>query len=175
MKSFLTPKAKVRKSFAGEGVFAKEAIAAGEVVTDFSTGTGQHVTSAEADRLYDRGFDYMLQTGDDEFFAATTPEEVEEGDYLNHSCDPNLGFHGPLRLVAMRNIDPGEELTFDYAMSESSDYRMDCRCGAPNCRHVITGDDWKRSYLQKQYDGYFSDYLQRRIRAGNNGSGSTRT
>ncbi|HWQ99377.1 MAG TPA: SET domain-containing protein-lysine N-methyltransferase [Candidatus Methylomirabilis sp.] len=165
MKSCITPKAEVRKNFAGHGVFAKEAIAEGEIVADFSHGTGQHVKSEEADKLYEQGFDYMLQTGEDEFFAATTTEELEEGDYLNHSCDPNLGFHGTLRLVAMRDIATNEELTFDYAMSESSDYRMDCRCGAPNCRQVITGDDWKRPDLQKKFDGYFSEYLQRKIRA----------
>jgi hypothetical protein len=66
--------------------------------------------------------------------------------------------------VAMRDIAVDEEICFDYAMSDSSDYdEFECGCGSPNCRKRISGSDWKKPELQKRYKGYFSPYLQQRI------------
>jgi len=85
-------------------------------------------------------------------------------DYFNHSCNPNCGLDSPISLVAMRDIEVGEEACFDYAMSDSSDYdEFECHCGAPNCRKTITGRDWMLPELQERYFGFFSPYLQRRI------------
>jgi hypothetical protein len=67
-------------------------------------------------------------------------------------------------LVAMRDIEPGEEICFDYAMSDSADYdEFDCVCGTELCRKVVTGADWKRPELQERYRGFLSSYLERRI------------
>jgi len=46
------------------------------------------------------------------------PDPAEAGDLVNHSCDPNCGLVGAVLVVAMRDIEPGEEITFDYAMSD---------------------------------------------------------
>jgi hypothetical protein len=64
----------------------------------------------------------------------------------------------------MRDILPGEEICFDYAMSDSTPYdEFICGCGAPNCRGTVTGKDWQIVELWDQYRGYFSPYLQRKI------------
>ena len=64
----------------------------------------------------------------------------------------------------MRDIEAGEELTFDYAMSDGEPYdEFDCHCGADSCRGRVTGNDWKLPKLWLKYDGYFSPYLARRI------------
>jgi hypothetical protein len=74
---------------------------------------------------------------------------LEEAEYepvvlfLNHSCEPNVGFAGNTVLVAMRDIDPGEELTTDYALFDHYDGEMDCRCGTASCRRTINGRDWR--------------------------------
>jgi hypothetical protein len=71
---------------------------------------------------------------------------------------------GQIGLIAIRDIEVGEEVCLDYAMCDGSDYdEFECSCGAPNCRGRITGEDWKRPELWERYDGYFSPYLQRRI------------
>lgn len=58
--------------------------------------------------------------------------------YLNHSCDPNLGIHGARAFHALRDIEAGEELTFDYSITQDEqDWWMECKCGAPNCRKMI--------------------------------------
>ena len=83
--------------------------------------------------------------------------------FLNHSCEPNVGFAGNIVLVAMRDIGTGEELTTDYALFDDYDGAMECRCGTASCRGVIDGRDWRRPELQRRYGPYFSWYLQRRF------------
>jgi SET domain len=90
---------------------------------------------------------------------------VEDAEYepvmlfINHSCEPNVGFAGNTVLVAMRDISPGEELTTDYALFDDYDDMMQCRCGTPSCRATIGGEDWQRPDLQRKYGNYFSSYL----------------
>jgi hypothetical protein len=88
----------------------------------------------------------------------------EPADFVNHSCDPNAGLSGQITLVAMRDIQPGEEITYDYAMSDGSPYdEFTCSCGSRHCRGHVSGEDWRRLELWQRYAGYFSPYLQRRI------------
>ncbi len=165
-KSYLSSKIERRKSsHSGEGLFVKEKILKRELIIDFSTGPGTILNKEQAKKLFETGYDYMLQTGDGTYFAATNESELEDADFLNHSCDPNCGINGSLRIVALRDIKPGEELVFDYAMNESSEFEMGCNCGSKNCRKIITGNDWKDPELQKKYDGFFSECLQKKIDA----------
>ena len=67
-------------------------------------------------------------------------------------------------IVAMRDIEPGEVLSYDYACSDGTDYdEFECGCGAARCRGKVTGQDWMLPELQLRYRGYFSPYLQARI------------
>jgi hypothetical protein len=103
-----------------------------------------------------------LQVEDDLFLLPLT--EDDPSDYFNHCCDPNAGLNGQITLVAMQPIAAGEEICFDYAMSDSNPYdEFACGCGTPNCRGRVTAGDWMRPDLQQRYRGYFSPYLQRRI------------
>jgi hypothetical protein len=64
----------------------------------------------------------------------------------------------------MRDIPAGAELTIDYAMIDGNPAeRMACSCGTPECRKIITGDDWRLRELQQRYAGYFSRYIQERF------------
>jgi hypothetical protein len=68
-------------------------------------------------------------------------------------------------VVAMRDIRPGEELTYDYAMTDSDPrLRMQCNCRSRNCRGLVTGDDWKIPSLQRKYGGYLSWHIREKIR-----------
>jgi len=67
-----------------------------------------------------------------------------EARFINHSCDPNCKSTVENRRVfidALRDIEPDEELTFDYSLevSASSEQkkRYACRCKAPNCRGTM--------------------------------------
>lgn len=91
---------------------------------------------------------------------------------VNHSCNPNAGFKDSITLVALRDIEAGEEICFDYAMTdmelpdEESWEVSRCNCGSSECRSLITGSDWKNSDLQQKYRGYFSPYLAETINRG---------
>ncbi len=167
-KSYVSPKIEPRESKIGKGLFTKEKILKDELIIDFSAGPGRILPIGDEESyLFNEGYDYMIQAGENELFAATNSSELEEADFINHSCDPNCGIKGSLKIVATRDIEPGEEITFDYAMSESTQYSIDCKCGSSNCRKKITGNDWKILELQEKYKGYFSDYLQKKINALN--------
>ena len=94
------------------------------------------------------------------------PTTREPGDSINHSCEPNCGMRNATTIVAMRVIAIGEELTFDYAMSDASAYdEFDCNCGTSLCRGRVCADDWRLDTLRHRYKGFFSPYIQRRIEA----------
>ena len=99
-------------------------------------------------------------------FYLESPVPLEPSDRFNHSCEPNVGMTGQIGLIAMRNILAGEELAFDYAMCDGSDYdEFTCHCGSAVCRGQVRGTDWSRPELWDKYDGYFMPYLVRRIAA----------
>lgn len=159
--SYLNPKCEAREhNEGGCGVFALEKISKDELISLWG---GKIIHKNELDPTMPRFTQRVLQMDEDLYLLTT--EEKEPNDCFNHSCEPNLGFFGQIGLVAMRDIDAGEELTFDYAMSDGGPYdEFDCYCGSANCRHKITGNDWKLPELWEKYNGYFSPYLARRIR-----------
>ncbi len=61
--------------------------------------------------------------------------------FLLHSCDPNVFLDmARFELWAMKDIQPGQALTMDYASTEDYLYKQfPCLCGAPTCRKWITG------------------------------------
>jgi uncharacterized protein len=163
VSSYLTPKAaKGRQSgIEGRGLIALAAIASGEIV---AIKGGHIVDTATLHTLPEQLRNSEIQIADGFHLAATTEEEYEPVMlFLNHSCEPNVGFAGNIVLVAMRAIAPGEELTTDYALFDDYDGAMICRCGTPSCRGTVTGRDWRRPDLQRRYGPYFSWYLQRRF------------
>jgi hypothetical protein len=158
--NWLSPSAQARLTGPkGAGSFAAVPIRRGSTVAGF----GGHVVDRETLETFptDRQ-NRSIQIDDDLFMlSAVAPEP---GDMVNHSCDPNCGILGSVLVVAMRDIEPGEELTFDYAMCDGTDYdEFECHCGAPICRRHVTGKDWELPELQERYAGWFSAYLQRRI------------
>jgi hypothetical protein len=82
---------------------------------------------------------------------------LEEAEYepvmlfINHSCEPNVGFAGNTVLVPMRDVGPGEELTSGYALFDDHNEMMECQCRSPSCRGTISGRDWQRPGLQRKY------------------------
>lgn len=163
MSSWFNPKTEKRGSpIEGRGLFAREAIRAGEIV---AVKGGAIMDFAAFALIRDEVTPAEIQIADDLYIAPRSADEVEANLLcLNHSCRPNVGVRGQITFVAMRDIPAGAELTLDYAMIDGDpEERMACSCGAPECRKIITGDDWRRPELQQRYAGYFSRYLCERI------------
>ena len=159
-QSWLSPLAACRPAGAkGMGIFALADIPAGTTVAGFG---GNVVDRSELDAQPEEIRTHALQIDDDLFIAGELP--FDDADFVNHSCDPNCGIVGSVLLVTMRDVEAGEELCFDYAMTDSDDYdTFACTCGTERCRGVVTGDDWKQPELRDRYAGWHSTYLARRL------------
>jgi SET domain-containing protein len=162
MKTWRSPKIAVSdNTLAGRGVVALADIARDEIV---AIKVGHIVTRAEIDQVTAAAGDLALQIDDDFYLAPRSAADVEDMSvFINHSCDPNVGFRGQVVYVAMRDIRAGEELCHDYAMERSDDYTLNCHCGSPLCRGKVSGDDWKLPELQRRYGDYFSIYIRNKF------------
>ena len=140
----------------GAGVFAIEPIAKGEPLVQF---TGELTEAANTDFG-----DYHLQVGEARYIGPSG----ELDDLVNHSCEPNAGFHvasepeAPL-LVAKSAIAVGDEITMDYsAVIDESDFGgFACSCGASACRGSVVSfrdlSDVKKQSLKSWVMPYLRD------------------
>ncbi len=163
MSSWFNPKTEKRPSpIRGRGLFARVAIPAKEVV---AVKGGAIMDFAAFALVRDRVSPAEIQIEDHLYIAPRSAAEVEASMLcLNHSCDPNVGVRGQITFVTLRDVPAGSELTIDYAMIDGDpSVRMDCSCGARECREVITGDDWRLPELQRRYAGRFSRYIAERF------------
>jgi hypothetical protein len=165
---WLNPKLEVRATNSiGLGIFACEAIAKHERLIIY----GGRILPLVSELELPEGFqDVSLQLDENYVIGIRNVDEMEMACFLNHSCCPNAGYHGQVFLVAMNPIQSGEQVCIDYAMCISRSpaamrYEMNCLCGSPDCRGIITEDDWQIPDLQRRYAGYFQWYLQEKIDA----------
>ena len=147
----------------GFGIYAVNLIKQGDVLCVWG---GPIWTHDDFSQLPEANQSHGIQVDEGLFQTYGVNDSPESADYVNHSCTPNAGLRGPITLVALRDITIGEEVCFDYAMSDGLPYdEFDCQCGSADCRGVVTGNDWQLKALQLRYKGYFSPYLQQRIDA----------
>ena len=129
----------------GLGAFATERIVKGTRLIEY---TGERMTPEEADRRYpdsdERHHTYLFAIDDDVVIDAAVGGN--EARFLNHSCEPNCDAvidEKRIFIEAIREIEPGEELTYDYAYvlderhTPAAKRRYPCTCGAARCRGTI--------------------------------------
>jgi len=167
VSSWISPNARKGEpsGIAGRGLFAVAPIRAGEVV---AVKGGHLVDSHTLLALPERLQSSEIQIAEGLHLVALTENEYEPVMlFVNHSCEPNVGFAGNVVLAAMRDVEPGEELTTDYALFDTpaAGTTMTCSCGTPSCRGTVTGDDWRVPALRARYAGWFSRYLEDRQKA----------
>lgn len=159
--NWLTPKAQMRGTPGkGSGSFAIFKISKGEIVASFGGNVinQSELTNYSADRV-----SRSLQLNSVTYLLSGNNPEA--GDMINHSCEPNCGIAGTSSVQAIREIEIDEELTFDYAMSDSSQYdEFSCACGKEKCREKVTGMDWQNKGLQTKYRNFFSSYIEKLIK-----------
>lgn len=102
---------------------------------------------------------YSIQTSWDKHALFDRPAVL-----TNHSCDPNCGIRdnpfGGFDFVAMRDIAPGEEITWDYAMSEYISISVaNCQCGSSFCRGSVGGWSKIAESIREKYKNFSASYL----------------
>lgn len=158
---WLTPKAKPGDSLIHRyGIFATEHINQGEPINVFG---GIAVPRSEINEYRKLVSHAGIQVSDDFFLVPASEEEIKEQGIFNHSCEPNVGFNSSVTMVAIRDIEAGEELVMNYAFMETDFEAFECNCGAPSCRKTIDNNTWKDVDFQKLYEKYYSPYLQRKF------------
>jgi|APLak6261679142_1056127.scaffolds.fasta_scaffold00016_20 hypothetical protein len=90
---------------------------------------------------------YAKEKRDDTYSLILEPgiffDMVDQTRWVNHSCEPNVVVeagvtkrgNGWAQLQALRDLEPGEELFYDYALPP--ELKMKCRCGTKSCRGWI--------------------------------------
>lgn len=163
--SWMDPRLTTRVSaVAGHGVFATAPIQKDEVIVRWG---GTLYTTQQL--LDGKTNDQTACQIDENIYIADPPETVlTDSDLMNHSCDPNTWMEDEVTISARRDIEPGEEVTADYALWVTDPEYVtiaDCHCGSRLCRKKITGDDWKLKEVQERYKGHFPPYLEKRIKS----------
>jgi len=123
------------------GCYTNTRIRKGTLIVEY---VGERLTTDEADDLYEDvphtylfGLDIRRHVVDGYGIAA----------FVNHSCQPNCEtdiIAGRIWIIARRDIEPGEELTYDYNLYDGED-EAPCLCGARRCR----GSLYSTTHLRK--------------------------
>lgn len=133
-----------RSRIAGTGVFAARGFRAGEWILSFKDGASEVVPCLATKSGPEHEEGYYVQVGVNEYIRPIAPSL-----YLNHCCEPNTGVLDCTEIIALTEIEPGVELTFDYSTSMAEDgWEMDCSCGSRICRGRIS--DFKYLPIERQ-------------------------
>ncbi len=149
------PKVRVRATKRyGRGVFAVANIKKGELIAEFD---GQ---------ILDNDFEEWtkdLQNHAIQFAKDKWRDSKGIARWINHSCEPNCGIKNLFQVVAMRPIEKGEQITWDYEMTEKSSWwRMKCKCKSSQCRKVIGSYSRMPKKVRQKYKGFISGWLIRK-------------
>ena len=130
----------------GKGVYAKKRIRKGGAIIEY---TGERISEDDAnERYHDTPSTYLFMVDDDVFIDGLSGGN--EARFINHSCKPNciayLEDDNCVVIHALKNIQPGVELTYDYQLTDESpapeatptDYT--CRCGTQVCKGTMMGE-----------------------------------
>lgn len=146
----------------GTGLFTRVPLAKGDVVVVW----GGHVFTREQIAAGEGKNHTVVAIGEGVFLASSPSESFSLDDFMNHSCQPNIGMRDEVTLITMRDIRPDEELVADYAIwLDDPNYLMKvpCNCCGEGCRGQVRGTDWRRPDVRLVNQGYFSPFLEQRI------------
>ena len=124
----------------GRGMFAILPIAAGSRVAEYG---GERIDKQESIRRCEAGHHCI--------FYWDTQYDIDGGvdwnpaRFANHSCAPNCEAQREfdhIWILAMREIQMGEEITFNYGYDLEEYRQYPCRCGAANCVGYIVAEDY---------------------------------
>jgi hypothetical protein len=150
-------------SIHGSSLVTTERIQTGVAVweLDEPTYSWQEVESWSKERR--QAFDwYGFQCGVDQY---SLPEGLSRE--MNHSCDPTTSWSNSTTLVALRDIEAGEEITYDYSTSDITQvFEMKCECGSSRCRGTITNRDYLDPAWQDHYGTILPPHMLAAIAKG---------
>ena len=115
----------VKRSSAGLGLFSGQAIPKGACVIEY---VGRKLSPEETDTSKSK---YLFEISKKKTIDGKPA--INKAGYINHSCAPNCETEiskGRVFVMAIKNIKPGEELTYDYGEEYCLEHCIPCRCPA---------------------------------------------
>mmetsp|Transcript_17061 Transcript_17061/g.39195 ORF Transcript_17061/g.39195 Transcript_17061/m.39195 type:complete len:211 (-) Transcript_17061:2342-2974(-) len=145
----------IRESISGKGlgVFASKAFAVGDLV--LSSKQIEEATKRDS---------HTVQIDQERHIIMDMPSIL-----VNHSCDPNMGVkdnkkdgnESSYEFLAIRPIEQGEELTWDYETTEwELSASFACKCGVDRCRGILSGFKDNGDAIRKLYGEHLANYLK---------------
>ena len=130
----------------GLGAFATRRIPAGVRLIEYA---GERLTPAQADARYpeepgERHHTFLFAIDDE--WVVDAAVDGNDARWINHSCEPNCDAvvdDGRIWIETIRDVEPGEELAYDYAYeleerhTPAAKKRYPCNCGAARCRGTL--------------------------------------
>ena len=120
------------RSLTGLGLFATRPIKKRTRLAEY---TGRILNLKEAERAERRGNRYLYEISKHRTIDGTGRRNIAR--YFNHSCNPNaesITWRGRVFIRALRNIKPGEEITYDYGTDYLKTVIGRSRCKCSRCR-----------------------------------------
>src|SRR2546429_696902 len=114
----------------GKGLFATAPIPKGTFIIEY---TGKKIPTVVADTLHSR---YLFELDDE--WTLDGEDLSNTARWINHSCDPNSEAEikdGHILISAMKDIAPGEEITFDYDQEYFDGFIKPVGCKCSSKRH----------------------------------------
>jgi SET domain-containing protein len=137
----------------GRGVFALRRLEPGELVWDYA-GEEKGILQIPSEL-----WQYCFQVERDRYIV---PKKGSAGWFMNHSCEPNCVITGKTKIIALRRIEPGEEITFDYSTNVGWEgFSMECKCGKKACRKIVRSYGFLSDELKGRYGACVSEFLLR--------------
>jgi len=128
----LKVRVRVGKShIAGQGLFTLQDIKKDTRIMQY---VGERISKAESAKRLAQGNVYIFTFSDQYDIDGKVLRNTAR--YINHSCDPNCEAELTRRsiwIVALRDIQAGEELSYNYGYPYESYKEWPCTCGAANC------------------------------------------
>lgn len=122
----------VKKSSAGLGLFAGDLIKKGDRIIEY---VGEKITTEEANK---RGGKYLFELNSRWTIDGSSRKNTAR--YVNHACDPNCEAeirNGKIFIFAKKNIQPGEELTYNYGEEYVDEHIKPYGCRCASCQKKV--------------------------------------
>jgi uncharacterized protein len=122
----------VGRAYTGLGLFATRVIKRGGYIATYR---GPILTAEEAEKRERQGAKYMFELTKKLTIDGSPRSNVAR--YMNHSCWPNATpviKKGKIRFVALRDILPGEEITYNYGKEYYEYFLAIGGCLCAGCR-----------------------------------------
>ncbi|MBU3713743.1 MAG: SET domain-containing protein [Ferruginibacter sp.] len=123
---------------------------------------GDVISNFEAENVLSEPTYLTVQT-DEHKHITLSPSYLQN---INHSCSPNVFFDTTsMQLIALRQIEANEELTFFYPSTEwEMSQSFNCFCGSKNCLRTIKGAKFVSSQVIKSYR--LTDFIKKQFKKG---------